>query len=69
MVGYSRDEIVGITELKNSLGRYIDQLSSKTINRLVIFRRSKPEAVIISIKEYESLKEAAYKLEDMEIRR
>ena len=59
MVGFKRDEIIGISELRKSLGKYLDLLSSKKINKIVVFRKSKPEVVVLSIAEYERLKIAS----------
>jgi prevent-host-death family protein len=56
MVTYAKDELVGITELGRSLGNYLDKVTSKSLEKLAIVRRNKPEAVIIPIDEYEELK-------------
>jgi len=56
MVTYAKDELIGITELGKSLGSYIDKVTSKSLEKLAIVRRNKPEAVIIPIEEYEELK-------------
>ena len=67
MVAYARDEMVGITELSKSLGKYLDKVVSNSFNKIAIIRRNEPEAVIVPIKEYEYMKEAADMLEDMQI--
>ena len=67
MVAYARDEMVGITELSKSLGKYLDKVVSNSFNKIAIIRRNEPEAVIIPIKEYEYMKEASDMLEDMQI--
>jgi len=67
MVAYARDEMVGITELGKSLGKYLDKLIEKPFNKLAIIRRNEPEAVIIPIEEYEYMKRQADLLEDMQI--
>jgi len=67
MVTYAKDEIVGITELGKSLGHYLDKVTSKIFNKIAIVRRNKPEAVIITIDEYELLQQAYDKLEQKEI--
>ena len=67
MVAYARDEMVGITELGKSLGKYLDKLIEKPFNKLAIIRRNEPEAVIIPIQEYEYMRRQADLLEDMQI--
>jgi len=67
MVTYAKDEMVGITELGKSLGSYLDKVTSNTFDKIAIIRRNKPEAVILSIKEYELLQEAYDRLEQKEI--
>ncbi len=67
MVTYSKDEIIGITELGKSLGTYLDKVTSKAFDKIAIIRRNKPEAVIIAIEEYELLQNAYDRLEQKEI--
>ena len=66
-VAYKRDEIVGITELSRSLGKYLDKVISNPFNKLAIVRSNKPEAVIVPIKEYEHMKAVSDYVEDIEI--
>ncbi|WP_198304766.1 type II toxin-antitoxin system Phd/YefM family antitoxin [Arcobacter vandammei] len=67
MVSYSQKEMVGITELSKSLSGFIDKVSSKAVEKLAIIKHNKAEAVIISIDEYERMKEFQDYLEDLEI--
>ena len=67
MVTYTKDEMVGITELGKSLGSYIDKVTSNMFNKIAIIRRNKPEALIIPIKEYELLQSVYDKFEQKEI--
>ena len=67
MVAYKQNEMVGITELTKSLGKYLDAVIENPFNKLAIIRRNKPEAVIVPIEEYERMRAAADYLEDMEI--
>jgi len=67
MVTYAKEEIVGITELTKSLGKYLDVVTSSTFNKLAIVRRNKPEAVIVPIEEYEHMRAATDYLEDLEV--
>ena len=67
MITYSKDEMVGITELGKSLGSYLDKVTSDVFSKIAIIRRNKPEAVIIPIEEYELLQSAYDRLEQKEI--
>ncbi len=67
MVKYAKEEMVGITELGKSLGSYLDKVRSHVYSKIAIIRRNKPEAVIISIEEYELLQSAYDRLEQKEI--
>ena len=67
MVNYTKNELVGITELGKSLGGYIDKVASKACKKIAIIRRNRPEAVILPIEEYELLQNAYDKLEEKEI--
>ena len=42
MVAYKRDEMVGITELSKSLGKYLDKVIANPFNKMVIIRRNEP---------------------------
>jgi len=67
MITYTKDEMIGITQLSRSLGKYIDKIISNPLNRVVITRRNKLEAVIVPVQEYERIREASDYLEDMGI--
>ena len=67
MVSYTQQEMVGLTELSKSLSGFIDKVASNTIEKLAVIKHNKPEVVILSIAEYERMKELQDYLEDMEI--
>jgi len=67
MIYYTKEEMVGITELGKSLGSYLDKVTSNIYSKIAIIRRNKPEAVIIPIAEYELLQKAYDILEQNEI--
>lgn len=67
MVSYTQQEMVGVTELSKSLGGFIDKVASNAIEKLAVIKHNKPEVVILSIAEYERMKELQDFLEDMEI--
>ncbi len=59
MIAYTRDEMVGITELSRSLNGFVDKVKNLTVEKLAIMKNNKPEAVIISTNEYERIKAIA----------
>ena len=67
MVAYTKQEMVGITELSKSLSSYIEKVANYSVEKLAIIRHNKPEAVIVPIAEYERMKELADYAEDLEI--
>ncbi len=67
MISYTKDEMIGITELGKSLGNYLDKVTAKVFSKIAIIRRNKPEAVIVSIEEYELLQRAYNMLEQKDI--
>jgi len=67
MVSYTKEEMVGITELGKSLGSYLDKVTNRVFDKIAIIRRNKPEAVIIPIEEYEILQKAYDALEQKEV--
>jgi len=67
MLSYSRQEMIGITELAKSLGGFIEKVVSGSVEKLIVIRHNKAEVVILPIEEYERMKEIATLAEDMQI--
>jgi len=55
-IAYTKDEMVGITELSRSLNSFVDKVKSHTVEKLAIMKNNKPEAIIIPTLEYERMK-------------
>ena len=55
-IAYTRDEMVGITELSRSLNSFVDKVKTHTVEKLAIMKNNKPEAVIVPTLEYERMK-------------
>ena len=55
-MNYKKDEIVDVKTLSKSLGKYIDKVTKSSLNRIVISRDDKLEAVIVPAEEYERMK-------------
>ena len=55
MTAYTKEELVGSTELAKKLGGFLDWVVSNPLHKLAIVRRNKLEAVIVPIEEYERI--------------
>jgi prevent-host-death family protein len=58
MVAYTRDEIISATDLARNVSGTLNSLTSQEKEKIAISKNNKIETVIISIDEYERLKEA-----------
>jgi prevent-host-death family protein len=63
MVAYTKNEMVGITELSRSLNSFVEKVKDNTIEKLAIMKNNKPEVVILSTDEYERIKAIADSVE------
>ncbi len=57
MVAYTRDEIISATDLARNISGTLNSLTSQEKEKIAISKNNKIETVIISIDEYERLKE------------
>ena len=58
MVAYTRDEIISVTDLARNVSATLNSLTSHEKEKVAIMKNNKIETVMISIYEYEKLKEA-----------
>jgi PHD/YefM family antitoxin component YafN of YafNO toxin-antitoxin module len=58
MVAYTRDEIISATDLARNVSATLNSLSNHEKEKIAISKNNKIETVMISIDEYERLKEA-----------
>lgn len=66
---YKQEEMIEETELAKSLEEQLDRVISNPLNKLIILREDKPDAVMLSIEEYERIRAAADYLEDIQSRK
>jgi len=66
-VYYTKEEMIGITELAKSLNFFIKQLKNQTIDKIAIMKNNRPEAVVIPIERYEALEEIEKIVEQISI--
>jgi hypothetical protein len=56
MIAYSRDEMVSVTDLLKSLRQTLDKISLRSVEKIAVMKNNRPEAVMLSIDEYERIK-------------
>ena len=57
MVKYAKNELYSITDFTKQIGTVIKSIKDNTLEKIGILKNNKLEAVVISIDEYERLKE------------
>ena len=57
MVAYTRDEIISATDLARNVSGTLSSLANQEKEKIAIMKNNKIETVMISIDEYERLKE------------
>ncbi|MEA3228018.1 MAG: type II toxin-antitoxin system prevent-host-death family antitoxin [Campylobacterota bacterium] len=67
MVAYTRDEIISVSDMARGFSNVLGNIIDHTKEKIAISKNNKLEAVIVSIDEYEKLKEAYDILEHIEI--
>lgn len=60
MQAYKRDEMISVTDLLKGFKKTLEKLTSRQLNKVAVMKNNKPEAVIISIDEYERLQSKHY---------
>lgn len=59
MIAYSREEMVSVTDLLKTLRQTIDKVSLNKVEKIAVMKNNRPEAVMLSIDEYERIKKIA----------
>ena len=60
MQAYKRDEMISVTDLLKGFKMTLEKLTSHQLDKVAIMKNNKPEAVIISVNEYERLQSKHY---------
>ena len=66
-ISYTTEELVSSTEFAKSFGGFVSRIIKGSVEKLAIVKNNKPEAVVISIAEYERIKMLANLAEDLSI--
>ncbi len=67
MITYTKDELVSVGELAKHLSKFLNQLRNQQQDKIAVIRHNRLEAVLMSIEEYECLRESYELLEHLEI--
>jgi PHD/YefM family antitoxin component YafN of YafNO toxin-antitoxin module len=60
MQAYKRDEMISVTDLLKGFKATLEKLTSHQLDKVAVMKNNKPEAVIISVDEYERLQSKHY---------
>ncbi len=66
-ISYTTEELVPSTDFAKGFGGYISKVISGSVEKLAVVKNNKPEAVVISIAEYERIKQLANLAEDLSL--
>ena len=69
MISYSRKEIISSSKTAKNLGQILESLKTGNLERAVISKNNKLEAVILPIETYEKIIEMAELIEHIQIAR
>jgi PHD/YefM family antitoxin component YafN of YafNO toxin-antitoxin module len=68
-VAYKKEEILSASKIARSFGQVLADLSEKRRRRVVVVKNNHLEAILLPIKDYETMAEALAILEHLEIYR
>ena len=60
MQAYKIDEMISVTDMLKGFKTTLDKLTSHQLDKVAVMKNNKPEAVIISVSEYERLQSKHY---------
>jgi PHD/YefM family antitoxin component YafN of YafNO toxin-antitoxin module len=60
MQAYKRDEMISVTDLLKGFKMTLEKLTSHQLEKVAVMKNNKPEAVILSVDEYERLQSKHY---------
>jgi len=67
MTGYTRDELMSSSQVVRNFSSILDSIKNKEKTKIAIMRKNKLEAVILSIDEYERIREIMDLFEHLQI--
>ena len=60
MQSYKRDEMISVTDLLKGFKTTLEKLTTHQLDKVAVMKNNKPEAVIVSVDEYERLQSKHY---------
>ena len=67
MITYARNEIFSATEAAKRFGAILEKLQDQSLERVVVSKNNRIEAVILPVEAYETMKEIAEWIEVLDI--
>jgi PHD/YefM family antitoxin component YafN of YafNO toxin-antitoxin module len=67
MIAYARNEIFSATEAAKRFGAILEKLQDQSLERAVVSKNNRIEAVILPVEAYETMREIADWIETMDI--
>lgn len=65
MMEITSDEVVGVSQLIRNFSRYLDQLRTHKLSKILLSRQSGLEAVLLPLKDYERLLDVQEQLDHL----
>ncbi len=59
-IAYRRDEMISTTDILKNFAKTLEKVSSHKIEKIAIMKNNKPEAILLSVDEYERLQSYIY---------
>ena len=59
-VAYSREEMISTTDMLKNFAKTLEKVSTHKIEKIAIMKNNKPEAILLSVDEYERLQLQIY---------
>lgn len=60
MVAYKSNEMMSSTDVAKNFGAVLSKLANHEVDKICVLRNNKPEAVVLSVLEYEQLRDYRY---------
>jgi len=67
MLGYTKDELISSTDIVRNFSSILDSIKEHKRSKVAVLRKNRLEAVILSVDEYEKIRELADLMEHLEI--
>lgn len=69
MIGYTKEEIIPITQIARNFSEILNKLKSRKLRKVAVSRNNRLESVILPVEDYEMLQQAYDLVEHVDIYR